>query len=344
MDEERDGAELKTMAWGAAPLVGTACAPLAAPRFPMSAAFHAHPWTAPNAATLWPERNAAMRIAIASGKGGTGKTTVATNLAVAAARCGQSVHLMDCDVEEPNCHLYVHPVISSSDNVCIPVPKIDTSRCTGCGACVDACQFNALACPCGTVLTFPELCHGCGVCRLVCPAGAITDAVRPIGVIEGGTTRYAEFTQGRLRVGEPMARPLIRRMKSYIKDADLTVIDCPPGTSCSAIEAVRDADHIVVVAEPTPFGLSDFRLIVEMLRIVGLAFSAIVNRSDIGDGRVQEFCKQEGISVLLEITEDRSIPIIASCGGLAVEAIPTLEASFGGLLRKLEREALERVA
>jgi len=203
-----------------------------------------------------------MRVAIASGKGGTGKTTVATNLAATAARDGWQVHLIDCDVEEPNCHIFVSPEFSYRQIVTVPVPNIDQERCTGCGECSEICQFNALACIGDGVMTFPELCHSCGGCWRVCPEKAIGQNPREIGILEEGWAPGIRFTQGRLKVGEAQVPPLIRRVKASGGGSLLTIIDAPPGTSCAAVTAMRGCDFVLLVTEPTPFGLHDLTLAV----------------------------------------------------------------------------------
>ena len=198
-----------------------------------------------------------MILAIASGKGGTGKTTLAVNLAAVIGDGGDGVRLLDCDVEEPNCHIFLRPQVSRSHAACILVPEIDREKCTACGKCAEVCQFKAIAALKSKPLVFEELCHGCGGCRRVCPAGAIREKPREIGVVEFGQAGEVEWIQGRLNVGEAMAPPLIREVKKHIRPSGLTIIDCPPGTSCPVIAAMRGADFVLLVTEPTPFGLHD---------------------------------------------------------------------------------------
>lgn len=263
-----------------------------------------------------------MRIAIASGKGGTGKTTVATNLAVAAALDGIRVHLVDCDVEEPNCHVFVHPEIQRTEPVTIPVPVVDNTACQGCGLCAEICEFNALACHSEGVITFPELCHGCGGCWLVCPEAAIRPGSRSIGEMETGVASGLRFTQGRLRVGEALAPPLINRVKDVANDADLIVVDSPPGTSCPAIAAIKGSDLVVLVTEPTPFGLNDLKLAVEVVRKLNIPFGVVINRVGAGDDRVHRYCEEERIPVLMEIPNDISIARAYSKGVMAISVLP----------------------
>ncbi len=276
-----------------------------------------------------------MKISVASGKGGTGKTTVAVNLALTALQQGMKVQLLDCDVEEPNCHLFLRPEIIRNATVFVPVPQVDETKCTACGKCRDICRFNAIAVIARKVLLFNELCHGCGGCTLICPEGAILEVGREVGVVEEGQSDGLEFVQGRLRVGEAMAVPLIRAVKNRIQQDSLTIIDASPGTSCPVIEAVKGADLVLLVTEPTPFGLNDLELAVEMGRELGLPLGVVINRSDIGDDRVVKYCQKENIPILMEIPEDRDIAEAYSRGDIIIEALPDYKSSFAGLLDKI---------
>ena len=278
-----------------------------------------------------------MKIAIASGKGGTGKTTVATNLAFVAAGAGRSVHLLDCDVEEPNCHIFVKPAFERAEPVCVPVPKVDEARCTGCGECAAACQFKAIACLNKKVITFPEMCHGCGACWIVCPEEAISQDQREVGVLEEGTALGFRFTQGRLRVGEAMSPPLIRKVKAAANEAQLTIIDAPPGTSCPVVMAIKGSDFVCLVTEPTPFGLNDLMLAVAVVRELKLPMGIVINRADIGDGRVREYCRSKRIPLLAEIPDDRRVAEAYSRGRMVCEAVPEMKAVFESLLSAIER-------
>jgi len=258
-------------------------------------------------------------IAVASGKGGTGKTTVAVNLAFTAAG---PVRLLDCDVEEPNCHIFLKAEIDNHESVGIPIPVVDESKCTICGECGKICQYHAIVSLKTKPLVFPELCHGCGGCAKVCPTGAIKEVEREIGVVETGNRGLIEFAQGRLNVGHPMSPPLIRAVKRRATDDKTNIIDCPPGTSCPVIAALRGSSLVILVTEPTPFGLHDLTLAVETVRQLGIVFGVIINRADAGDGRVKEYCRKEDISVLLELPEDRRIAETYSRGEVMVEALP----------------------
>jgi len=281
-----------------------------------------------------------MILAIASGKGGTGKTTVSANLARMLSRQSSGVQLLDCDVEEPNCHIFLNPSEETSQSVESPVPQVDEAKCTLCGECSKVCQFNAIACLKKSVLTFPELCHGCGGCEFVCPADAITQTGREVGEVRSGDVNGIAFVQGRLRIGEAMAPPLIRAVKEQIDHAHTCIIDAPPGTSCPVIESIRDADFLALVTEPTPFGLNDLRLAVEMARALGLPHGVVINRSGMGDNRTNDYCSNENIPLLGEIPNDRKIAEAYSRGELIVDALPQYRACFEAIWESV----LEQVA
>ena len=276
-----------------------------------------------------------MVIAVASGKGGTGKTTVATNLAVTLARRGRTTCYLDCDVEEPNGHIFLKPEITASTSVGVPVPKVDMDRCTGCGKCGDICQYSAIVCINEKVLTFPELCHGCGGCSLVCPEEAISEVPREVGTVEEGMSDGVKFVHGCLRVGEAMSPPLIREVKKRIPWEGVAIVDVPPGTSCPVIEAVKGADFVVLVTEPTPFGLNDLELAVGMVRELGLPMGVLINRSDVGDAGVNEYCKREKIELLMEIPDNREVAEAYSRGEMAVDAVPEWERWFEAIFIRL---------
>ena len=276
-----------------------------------------------------------MKIAIASGKGGTGKTTVATNLAFCLSGQGREVQLLDCDVEEPNCHIFVDPQIQSSRPATVAVPKVNEDKCSGCGICGEVCQYSAIVCMKGKVLVFPELCHSCGGCQRFCPEKAISEEGREVGVVETGLAKSFRFGQGRLRIGEVMAPPLIKAVKAVAIDAEIVIVDAPPGTSCPVIEAVRDSDFIILVTEPTPFGLNDLKLAVEMVRVLGIPFAVAVNRCDVGDCAVTDHCMDEGIEVILEIPNDRRIAEAYSRGELICESLEDYMKTFVALGERL---------
>ncbi|MBN2059791.1 MAG: ATP-binding protein [Deltaproteobacteria bacterium] len=284
-----------------------------------------------------------MIISIASGKGGTGKTTVATNLTVSLE---SGVQLLDCDVEEPNSHLFIRPVIERVETITTPVPEVDMEKCTLCGKCSEICQFNAIVVIGETVLPFHELCHSCGGCMEVCPEKAITEVGRELGVIELGRRNGLEFVHGRLRVGEAMSPPLIRKVREKTRPGMITIIDAPPGTSCPVIASMRGADFVLLVTEPTPFGLYDLKLAAGAVDILGIPCGLIINRSDMGDDRVREFAEKEGIPILMEIPFDRKIAESYSKGEMLVEAMPEWKEKFKDLFHQIEgivsRQELER--
>jgi MinD superfamily P-loop ATPase len=276
-----------------------------------------------------------MIISIASGKGGTGKTTIATSLALSLGK----VRFADCDVEEPNAHIFLKPEIKDRIAVGIPVPEVDLSKCTFCGKCAEVCEFKAIVVIKGKVLFFPELCHGCGGCSFICPEKAINEADRAIGVIEKGVSGQMEFIHGILNVGEPMAPPLIREVKNHINGSINAIIDASPGTSCPVVEAVNGSDFCLLVTEPTPFGLNDLRLAVEMLRKLDIPFGVVINCADIGDDEVGKYCEAEDVPILMTIPWDRSIAESYSKGIPLIEARPEFKKKFSELFREMERLA-----
>ncbi|MDI9447602.1 MAG: ATP-binding protein [Pelotomaculaceae bacterium] len=284
---------------------------------------------------------AKITIAVASGKGGTGKTTVSANLARAAAEAGYKATYLDCDVEEPNGHLFLKPHLERRYPVTIPVPLVDEQKCTGCGACGEICQFSAILCINKTVLTFEKMCHGCGGCKLVCPTGAITEQGREIGIIEEGQAGGLGFLHGRLNVGEAMSPPLIRAVRSAgQKSGGLVIVDVPPGTSCPVIAALRGANYVLLVTEPTPFGLNDLGLAIDVLKELGIPHGVVVNRSDPEfDHFARDFCREKGVRILVEIPDDRRVAEAYSRGELAYDALPEYRDSFRELLVSLEKEA-----
>ncbi|MFA4943426.1 MAG: ATP-binding protein [Lentisphaeria bacterium] len=260
-----------------------------------------------------------MILAIASGKGGTGKTSVAVALAQAATG---KVQYVDCDVEAPNGHLFLHPAITERREACLPVPAVDAARCTGCGECARFCQYNALAALGTNVLTFPELCHGCGGCAKLCPAGAIREVPRRIGVVESGQAGTVRVTQGRLDVGHPAAPPLIRAVKRQAGADGLAILDCPPGTACPVVAAVRGCDALLLVTEPTPFGRHDLTLAVALARGLRLPLAVAINRCDTGDRQTEAYCRAEGLPVLLRLPDDRRVAEAYSRGEGMLAARP----------------------
>ncbi len=274
-----------------------------------------------------------MIISIASGKGGTGKTTVATNMAVSL---GGDVQLLDCDVEEPNAYLFIHPVINEVKTITTPVPEVDMEKCNLCGKCGEICQFKAIVVIGKTVLPFPEMCHSCGGCMEVCPEKAITETGRELGVIERGRRNGLEFVHGKLRVGEAMSPPLIRKVREYARPDMLTIIDAPPGTSCPVIASMKGADFVLLVTEPTPFGLNDLKLAVGAVNILGIPCGLVINRSDMGDDKVKIYAEKENLPILMEIPFDRKIAEAYSRGEMIVEVMPEWKEKFLKLYHQIE--------
>jgi len=283
-----------------------------------------------------------MKIAIASGKGGTGKTTVATNLAKTVSSRGRSAAYIDCDVEEPNGHVFLKPSIEETRLVHRQIPEVEADRCTSCGQCAKICQYSAIVCLGGKPLVFPELCHGCAGCWLVCEAGAISPGNREIGQLAIGRSDGVAFVHGVLNVGEAMSPPLIRQVKQAGPSAEVVIFDAPPGTSCPVIETIRDADFAVLVTEPTPFGLWDLKLAVEMVRALERPFGVVINRSDSGDAQTSVYCAAEGIEVLAEIPDDRRIAEAYSRGEMVCDALPEYRRLYEGLLDRLEERTVGR--
>ncbi len=285
-----------------------------------------------------------MRIAVASGKGGTGKTTVSVSLALSFPGKAQ---LLDCDVEEPNAGIFLSRRDIREREVTVPVPVIDEAKCTACGACASFCEFNAIARIGDTVMIFPELCHSCGGCALVCPVGAIREEPSAIGTLtESEILRDGlyplDFFQGLLSIGKAMSPPLIRAVKSRAARSDrggegrgdpdvLTIVDSPPGTSCPMGTAVAGADFVVLVTEPTPFGLHDLDLAVKTVRTRGIPFGVVINRCDSGDGRVEAYCAGERIRILMQIPEDRRVAEGYSEGKPLIESAPEYRKKFAVL-------------
>lgn len=294
-----------------------------------------------------------MRIAIASGKGGTGKTTVATNLAYVAAQDGRTVVYLDCDVEEPNGHLFLQPTIQRHHPIDKLLPRVDLDRCTFCARCSRACRYGAIACVGKQVLVFAELCHSCGGCVLACPADALREVPRPIGEFRLGMAGPLHFIEGRLNVGEAMSPPAIRAVKAACRErgshkwgrspfhaeADLTILDCPPGTSCPVIESCRGSDLVLLVTEPTPFGLNDLKLAVEMVQALKLPLAVVLNRCDLGDDQVRRYCASQHIAIAAEIADDRAVAEAYARGQLACTAAPWFAGRMRALLERISNGA-----
>ena len=275
-----------------------------------------------------------MIIAVASGMGGTGKTLVATSLALSLSE-EHHVQLLDCDVEEPNDHIFIKPTITDRETVSIPVPVVDEAKCSHCGKCAAVCAYHAIAVIKDKVLTFPELCHGCGACSYLCPEKAITEENRAIGAVETGYSNGIGFTHGRLAIGQPMATPIIRKVKEKADQHEIVIIDASPGTSCPVVEAIRGSDFCLLVTEPTPFGLNDLVLAVETVRQLDIPCGIILNRAGVGDGKTEAYCQRENIPILMTIPLDIEIAGLYSQGISLVEGMPEFRDQFRSLFNRI---------
>jgi len=288
-----------------------------------------------------------MIVAVASGKGGTGKTTVSASLAAVWKR---PVLAVDLDVEEPNLHLFLRPNSVAGEPVHLAVPVLDEQQCSRCGICSSFCQFKAISLMGRHLILFPEMCHGCGGCIHVCPEGALGIGQRELGLIEYGSTDDGiPCLSGRLRVGEAMSPPLMAKVRQQMRRIATqehrdAVIDAPPGVSCPAMSAVQDADVIVLVTEPTPFGLHDLRLAFQAFRVLGKPMGVVINRAGLGDDRVQAFCMENSIPVLMEIPFSRTIAAHYARGGVLSRMDDDYRKSFEALASRLESMAQSEVS
>jgi MinD superfamily P-loop ATPase len=276
-----------------------------------------------------------MIISVASGKGGTGKTLVATSLAL-SLKDMYSVQLLDCDVEEPNDHIFVKPAITQSEAVSILVPSVDEEKCTHCGKCSEVCAFNAIVVAEQKVIVFPDLCHGCGACSYLCPEKAISERPNNIGVIEMGKADGIGFVHGKLDISQMMAPPIIRKVKELTDEDKVNIIDASPGSSCPVVEAVKGSDFCLLVTEPTPFGLNDLVLAIEVVRQLNIPCGIVLNRAGAGDGKTEEYCFKEDLSIMLKIPLDTDIASLYSRGISLVEGMPQYKDSFIELFHRIK--------
>ena len=278
-----------------------------------------------------------MIVSVASGKGGTGKTSVAVNMALSIG----NLQLLDCDVEEPNDHIFLKPKISSVQPVTVSVPIVNETLCDRCRKCADFCQYNALFVGSDEVLVFPDLCHSCGGCALVCPEEAISEVPHKIGTLKLGTNGNVELVYGELEVQKPMAVPIIKEVKRRIKRDKDAILDSPPGTSCPVIQTVKNSDFCILVTEPTPFGLHDLKIIVQVLESMEIPSGVIVNRAGVGDKIIYEFCRGKNIPILLEIPYDKQIAELYSRGIPFSQEMPEWRAKFLALFNTIRGLAKE---
>ena len=266
-----------------------------------------------------------MIISIASGKGGTGKTTVAVNLVLAIEN---GVQLLDCDAEEPNAHIFIRPKITEKKSVFVPMPEVDRAKCNLCGKCTQICAYNAIVIVKGKLLIFPELCHGCGACSYLCPQNAIREVNKEIGYLEVGNKNELDFVHGKLNIGEILVTFVIKEIKKLKNQNKTVIIDCPPGTSCPMITAVKDSDYCILVTEPTPFGLNDLILAVGVLRKLNIPFGVVINRSDLGNKNVENYCQKENIRILAKIPFSKEIAVAYSKGITIIDSLPSYKRLF----------------
>ena len=264
-----------------------------------------------------------MIVSVASGKGGTGKTTVSLMLSLGRAR----VSLVDCDVEEPNCHLFVNPIIDRTKIVSVIIPAVDSEQCTGCGACAKACRFAAFAIVKNKVMIFPELCHGCGGCVLVCKSGALRYEIRRVGEISfglgNGSYSHVDTITGKIDAGVPASGPIIRGVKENIGESPSVVVDCPPGTSCAMAQAVHGSDVCLLVTEPNAFGFHDLELAIAVLKEIGIAkYGVVVNKSEEGNWlrKIHALCLTADIPVIAEIPYRHDWEVAYAAGALPDES------------------------
>jgi MinD superfamily P-loop ATPase len=277
------------------------------------------------------QRPDVLIITVASGKGGTGKTTVAVNMALSL----ENVSLIDCDVEEPNAHTLLHPKGLNSESVTVPTPLIDMERCTLCATCANFCEFNAIFVG-KKVLVYPEICHSCGGCALVCPEGAIKEEAREVGTLYGTKVNGIRLVYGELNVGEPIAIPVIKAVKDKIDRNGIAILDAPPGTACPVIETMQDSDFVVLVTEPTPFGLHDLSMTVDVIKELDIPHGVVLNRAGVGNDAVKEFCRAKDIPILLEIPFDRKIAEMYSKGVPFVQEMPVWRERFRHLFEVIK--------
>jgi MinD superfamily P-loop ATPase len=275
-----------------------------------------------------------VKIAVASGKGGTGKTSVAVNMALSIGK----VQILDCDVEEPNVHILLRPTIGETLPVELLVPKIIEEKCDYCGECAKFCQFNALFVAGETAMVFPELCHSCGGCSIVCPNDAIVEESRQIGRIVKGSAEDIDVVYGEINVGEALAVPIITAVKDHIDDKGTVILDSAPGSACPLVETVHGVDFCLLVTEPTPFGLHDLQVAVEVIQMIDLPMGVVINFAGIGDRGVYDYCEKQGIPIMMEIPFDRRIAELYSNGIPFVEAMPEWKQRFTDLLGLIQEK------
>jgi MinD superfamily P-loop ATPase len=255
------------------------------------------------------------------------------------ADSGRNVHYVDCDVEEPNGHIFLKPNITNKKTVTVSVPQVDLEKCTDCGKCGQACQYSAIVhLGCKNVLTFENLCHSCTACWRLCPAGAISPKQIPIGIIESGKAGNINFAGGKLDIGNIRSVSLIKQLKQSIESDDLVILDVPPGTSCPVVESLKATDFIVLVTEPTPFGLNDLKLAVDLTRKIDIPFAVVINRHGSGNDECEKYCRTENIEILMKLPDDRKITEAYSVGKIVIDAVPKYRKNFINLCENIYKK------
>lgn len=272
-----------------------------------------------------------MKIAVASGKGGTGKTTIAVNLAAVLAAKGIETTYIDCDVEEPNGRIFLKPDMESSVDAMLACPVVDEDKCIKCGKCAEICRYKAIMILGDKPIVFEDMCHACGGCVHVCPTGAITETERKIGTLDKGSGRGIRFIQGELSIGQALSPPLIRTVKRSAPDDGVIIFDCPPGTSCPVVTAVQGCDFVVLVTEPTPFGLHDLKLAVEMAAALKIPSGVFINRADEESKTIERYCTDAGVPILGSLPDNRHVAETYSRGDILVDEMPELAGNFNAL-------------
>jgi len=278
-----------------------------------------------------------MKIAIASGKGGTGKTFLATNLFYTLLETNEQVTLLDCDVEEPNSKIFVNPETERTEAVNVEVPLIYQSKCTGCRECSNNCQFNALITVKSKTYVYDEMCHSCGLCMRICPENAISKNKKKIGTIEIGSVGTGVFVEGKTDIGTESGSPIIEKVKSFANTKGIVILDSPPGTSCQVVETVKDCDFVVLVTEPTPFGLNDLKLAVTLLKNLKIPFAVAVNRIIDNAEIIENYCKENGIDIIFKMELDREVAKSYSSGKIVVKEIPAYRQKFVSLMSEIKK-------
>jgi len=282
-----------------------------------------------------------MRIAVLSGKGGTGKTLVSVNLAAAAEAA-----YIDCDVEEPNGHLFFKPDNVQEEEISVKIPYVDNELCNGCRKCVDFCKFNALAYVKDKLIVFDDICHSCGGCVMLCPQKALSEKDKVIGKIRKGTSGPVKVNTGMLNIGEASGIPIIKGLLDKDKEGsdDLSIIDCPPGSSCIVMESIKDSDYCILVAEPTVFGVHNLNMVYDLVKLFGKPFGVVLNKCLEGDNPAEKFCLENDIKILSRISFDNELGLLNSNAEIAVRESSKYKDLFSALLETVKKEVLNETA